>query len=259
MSLGLLLAVGCAPQNQSSDLSNNTDGIVGGKKIDSSDIAGRSTVGIYSKDVGYICTGTLVAPNVVLTAGHCVDAKAKEIVIIFAPEMKNAKKDQVRKVVQSVVHPQYSTEVKSKDMYDVALMKFEGQAPANYKIAPMLFDHGAIQTDLRTIVAGYGLSWTIGPKAGAGTLRTTDLRIKDANFSNTEVMLDQSITRGICSGDSGGPAYLMVNGVLHVWGVASRGDSLPGWLTPKCMLFSIFTRVDAHQAFIQDTITLLQE
>jgi secreted trypsin-like serine protease len=259
LSLGLLLAVGCAPQDQSTSLSNNADGIVGGKKIDATNIAGQSTVGIYSSDVGYICTGTLVAPNVVLTAGHCVDPKAKEIVIIFAPEMKNAKKDQIRKVVQSVVHPQYGHEVKAKDMYDVALMKFEGQAPAQYKVAPMLFDRSAIRTDSRTIVAGYGLSWTIGPKAGAGTLRTTDLKISDANFSNTEVLLDQSITRGICSGDSGGPAYLSINGVLHVWGVASRGDSLPGWLTPKCMLFSVFTRVDAHQAFIQDTITLLQE
>jgi secreted trypsin-like serine protease len=256
---GLLMTVGCAPQNQSSTLGNNADNIVGGKKIDASNIAGQSTVGIYARDVGYICTGTLVAPNVVLTAGHCVDLKAKEIEIMFAPEMKNAKADQIRKVVQAVIHPQYAKEVTAKDMYDVALMKFEGKAPVNYKIAPMLFDRGAIQKDVRTIVAGYGLNWTIGPKSGAGTLRTTDLRISDANYSNTEVMLDQSITRGICSGDSGGPAYLSVNGVLHVWGVASRGDSLPGWLTPKCMLFSIFTRVDAHQAFIQDTITLLQE
>jgi len=258
LSLGLLLAVGCAPQDQSS-LTNNADNIVGGKKIDVTNIAGQSTVGIYSKDVGYICTGTLVAPNVVLTAGHCVDKNSKEIVIMFAPEMKNAKKDQIRKVVQAVVHPQYGDEIKAKDMYDVALMKFEGQAPVAYKVAPMLFDRSAIRTDSRTIVAGYGLSWTIGPKAGAGTLRTTDLKISDANFSNTEVLLDQSVLRGICSGDSGGPAYLNINGVLHVWGVASRGDSLPGWLTPKCMLFSVFTRVDAHQAFIQDTMTLLQE
>ena len=259
LSLGLLMAVGCAPQNQSSDLGNSADNIVGGKKIDSTNIAGQSTVGIYAKDVGYICTGTLVAPNLVLSAGHCVDPKAQEIVIMFAPEMKNAKKEQVRKVVQAIVHPDYSTEMKAKDMYDIALMKFEGQAPSNYKVAPILFDRHPIQKGIRTIVAGYGLSWTIGPKAGAGTLRTTDLKISDANYSNTVVLLDQSITRGICSGDSGGPAYLEVDGVLQVWGVASRGDSLPGWLTPKCMLFSIFTRVEAHQVWIQDTMSQLAQ
>ena len=257
MSLALVMAVGCAPQNQQGPMNAVADAnIVGGKKIDNTNIAGQSTVGIYA-DIGYICTGTLIAQNIVLTAGHCVDAKAKKLVLIFGPEMKNATKEQARVVTATVVHKDYATEVKAKDMYDIALLKFEGGVPASYKVAPMLFDRGHIRTGMRTIVAGYGLSWTIGPKAGAGTLRTTDLEIDNANYSNTEAKLDQSVTRGICSGDSGGPAYLKVDGQLHVWGVASRGDSLPGWLTPKCMLFSIFTRVDAHQTWIEENMAAL--
>lgn len=255
----LFFLAACAPQNSENQIISGTDStsIVGGEKVSAASSIGRSTVGIYESKIGYICTGTLITNNLVLTAAHCVDPKAKDLVVIFAPEMKNASKEQIRRVTGQVVHKDYSGEVQTENTHDIAVLRFEGEAPAGYQAAPMLFEPGYLNNDVRTIVAGYGLNWTIVLSKGSGTLRTTELVLDDVNFSRTEVMLGQSLRRGICSGDSGGPAYLELNGQLHVWGVASRGDSLPGLLTPKCMLFSIFTRVDAHQAFIQDAITQL--
>jgi secreted trypsin-like serine protease len=51
----------------------------------------------------------------------------------------------------------------------------------------------------------------------------------------------------------------MEDGQLYVWGVASRGDSLPIPLVPKCMMFSVFTRVDAYQNWIIETVNQLNQ
>lgn len=246
-----LILAACSPVEMTAEVDAvAADSIVGGEKVARLSPVGRSTVGLYEKDIGYICSGTLIAKNLILTAAHCVDAKSKNLLAIFTTEIKNAKKDDLRKVTRWAVHPSYSEEMKAKDLGDIAIVRFEGTLPLGYEVAPILFDAQAVQKNKKTIVAGYGLNWTTLIKKGAGTLRTTKLDIDEPLYSRTEALLGQSMRRGICSGDSGGPAYFDINGRLHVWGVASRGDSLPGFFVPKCMLFSIFTRVDAYQDWI---------
>jgi len=250
----------CAPADMNGSFvqPDSQDNIVGGEPVGRLSAIGRSTVGIYESKIGYICTGTLVAKNIVLTAAHCVDPKAKDLRIIFAADMKGVAKERTRKVTNAIVHEKYTDKVVAQEMFDIALLKFEGEPVIGYTPAKILFDSSAVYSGMKTIVAGYGLNRTAIVQGGAGTLRTTNLEVDNANYSNTEALLGQSTSRGICSGDSGGPAYLQVNGELQVWGVASRGDSIPIPLIPKCMLFSIFTRVSAHQGWIVDNMNLLK-
>ncbi|MEN0060350.1 MAG: serine protease [Bdellovibrio sp.] len=255
----LALSLGaCSPSQQESLTAIPDAAVVGGKEISLSSPLAQSTVGIYESKLGYICSGTLIAPNLVLTAAHCVDPRAKNLGIYFASEMKKASPEQIRRVTGFVVHPGYNENVQSNDTADIAMLRFEGEVPAGYQAVPMLFDAKYVTNKTRTYVAGYGLNWTFLAKRGSGTLRAASLEVDEAYFTKTEAMLGQSVFKGICSGDSGGPAYVQINGQLYIWGVASRGDSIPLFIAPKCMLFSIYTRVDAYQSWISETMQSLQ-
>ena len=251
LALSLTMAA-CAPQNEQLSLDAQSDNaIVGGEKVARLSPIGRHTVGLYESKIGYICSGTLIAPNLVLTAAHCIDPQAKNLAVVFDTEIKKASKDRTRAVVDYRINPLWLTNQNEvRNTGDIAVLRFEGRAPAGYEPAPLLGDSQYLRNGATSTMAGYGLSWTFVIGAGSGTLRSTNLKIDDNNFSETEVMIGQSVKRGICSGDSGGPAYMQINGRLHVWGVASRGDSIPLLLAPKCMLFSVFTRVDVYQDWI---------
>jgi secreted trypsin-like serine protease len=96
-------------------------------------------------------------------------------------------------------------------------------------------------------LAGYGI--TDGKtRAGAGTLRKVEVKVSNAHFSATEVLFDQRNQAGACHGDSGGPAFLKVEGVSYLFGVTSRGyqDS-----QNDCAQYSIYTNILAQSSFIQ--------
>jgi secreted trypsin-like serine protease len=256
-SFSLLAA--CSQQPSVSIQTHDSNvGVVGGDEVVPSSNVGRSTVAVYDGKVGAICTGTLVAPTLVLTAAHCVSSDISKLVVVFAPKLKGVNKELVRRALGAVAHPLYSEKTPARDAHDIALVRFAGAAPAEYKTVPLLADYSLIRKGGSLRVAGYGLNWTWGVQLGAGTLRTTVLKVDDPNFSTTEFTLDQSIRRGVCSGDSGGPAYIEnSDGRLVVAGVVSRGDALPTPLIPKCFILSIFTRVDSYSPWISQTATQL--
>jgi secreted trypsin-like serine protease len=252
-SLSLLAACSQQPTAAIQTHESNT-GIVGGDDVSPSSNVGRSTVAVYDAKVGAICTGTLVAPTLVLTAAHCVRSDISKLIVVFAPKIKGVNKELVRKAIGAVPHPLYAEETPFRDAHDIALVRFAGSAPEGYQTVPLLADYSLIRKGGQIRVAGYGLNWTWGLQLGAGKLRTTVLQVDDPNFSATEFTLNQSIRRGVCSGDSGGPAYIEGrDGSLLVAGVVSRGDALPTPLIPKCFILSVFTRVDAYAPWIAQT------
>jgi hypothetical protein len=142
-----------------------------------------------------------------------------------------------------------------KDIGDVAIVKFSGGLPAGYKPAKLMRNKSDLVNGMDVVLAGYGISDGIA-KSGAGVLRKTQLKLSDANYSNTEVRFDQRSGTGACHGDSGGPAFAKVRGETLVFGVTSRGSEDKD---DTCGVFAIYTSIPGEIAFVDQAIAELNK
>ncbi len=263
LSLAGLLGA-CSPQVQSSVVpaGNSSSSIIGGVPVKSDESIAKTTVALVGvvkgedgKEGQFICTGSLLADNVVLTAGHCLP-EGGALYVVFATDLSQLKRENIRPVDKMMLHPQYGTENdKGEDAYDIALVRFSGAKADGYETAQILKDDSVLKKGTSVTLAGYGLTDGVN-KTSDDRLRKVDVKVYQ-NFGQTEMILDQSHGKGACHGDSGGPAFLNVGGVPYVWGVTSRGAGKEG--ADDCSLVSVYTRVQAHDKFIQDSLVELSK
>jgi len=253
----MLMACG-KTQNFSNVTSTPVAGVYGGSEVIPADPINSSIVALYSTDEGFLCTGSILTNDLILTAGHCIAKSPSKMVVIFGSKMienqKLAPGAIVRKAINGLHHPDYIPNVmKATMMNDVGLIRFDGGLPAGYKPATVLVNYKAhIQNGTPVVMAGYGISNVLF-KSGAGTLRKVNLSVSDANFSAAEASISQGVSKGICEGDSGGPSYLQANGKYLLWGVTSRGAGL--FTLAPCIFSSVYTRVDYYWSWFQTAAT----
>jgi len=190
-----------------------------------------------------------------------------------------------RNVTDAKVNPAYldpANEDKESDIGDIALIKFEGSLPEGYHPAEILNDDSILKRGVDITIAGFGVSNVyiepIDPKkvkdlqdaieygeiycydeantdcvtvemGGDGKLRKTHTLI--SSVQETEFRLDESTGHGTCSGDSGGPAYVAIEGKLFLTGVTSRGSAL-------CDNVGVYTNVVPYTEWITLTTPLLK-
>jgi len=202
----------------------------------------------------YICTGSLLAADTVVTAAHCVAEDLKAPVaaanmrLVFGlavtsmtttlPPLRTPSGYQYEPGWQGAVNGAESGE----DTHDIAVIHFDGGLPPGYAPAEVLPANVPLPAGTQVTLAGYGVDNGVTDD-GAGVLRiVTGVPILQP-LGQTEEALDQSSGIGSCSGDSGGPAFLNVDGKNLLWGVTSRGDQ-------TCAQFGIYTRITAYADFI---------
>jgi secreted trypsin-like serine protease len=158
---------------------------------------------------GTFCTGAAIARDLVLTAGHCIEADTTYKIV----EFDAAHEPHLLDVVSVARHPQFNlkTLFAHRATADVALLKMARPLPAAVvpaRLGPP--DFRAKLGDTLTVF-GYGLAIRGDGKSG-GTLRAAKLRVT-GKPGNLQVRLVDPATggtrssMGACTGDSGAPVF----------------------------------------------------
>jgi len=177
---------------------------------------------------GATCTGTLVAPRVVLTAAHCI----RDIPAGTLPDVYHGTSlVTTRRVAASSMgaHPKFC-ESCDEDVHDFGYVILASDIPLDFTPARPVVEQddwdAIMQEGTALTLVGYGQSDDADPAdpyLGAGTKREVTTRITRLSATHLELRADESGS-GTCEGDSGGPAFAKApDGTRRLAGVLSRG------------------------------------
>lgn len=208
------------------------------------------------------CSGTLVAPNVILTAAHCLDVAAtyastfstmppSSLAIYVGDDPSVDILDHLYLASATLINPGYDRFALQND---IALVRISGTVTETSPIAPLPASLGFTSADIGSTINFAGFGQTETGSAGVklqvdgvlGGLGCTVAGCPDAGFAASQISYAQA-TNGPCFGDSGGPAFLDRGGVPYVAGVTSYGDA-------NCTQYGVSTRVDAYESFISNFV-----
>jgi secreted trypsin-like serine protease len=185
------------------------------------DGVGRSVVTVIGSR-GTFCSGALIAPDLVLSAAHCVMPGADYKIVLY----DERRQPQLREVKRIASNPQFNVQgiLAHRASADVALLQLvepittKTPAPSGAPLEP-------IAVGARFTVAGIGVTQRGDGKSG-GTIRAASL-VTTGQPGRLQIRLVDPATNnvreglGACTGDSGAPVFEEQNGHAVIIGVVS--------------------------------------
>ncbi len=266
----LLVACGGSAEFDREKTGSASSAIQGGRADTSA--TDNFAIGVVNK-FGGVCTATLIAPNLVLTARHCVTKPTADDVVTCASTFSDNVDPQYLEVTTSPNIYKAGTYHKALEVItptssafcgnDIALIILADNVaaseatPVTPAVQFAITDHSKVSDKI--VAIGFGVTNPSATDSGQRRIRT-DIAITcvpgDSAFASCAdhagVELDDKaefVTQGwVCAGDSGSGAFDQASfdsGKPIVLGTLSRGPQ-----TNDTCLAAIYTRTDAHADLI---------
>ncbi|KAJ3087314.1 hypothetical protein HK102_011370 [Quaeritorhiza haematococci] len=266
-ALALSALVSAAPVDPAERSSDPPIAVVGGDPVGNQDK--YPWIVSLQQNNRHFCGGSLIAPNVVMTAGHCTSTWASPTsykAVAHRYDLRKSSKDEAGidfDVVKFYIHPNYTTS-NGAPINDIALWSVK--LKNNFSLQPPVVAGLAVESTVpanasNVLVIGWGTTregGSVSPVLMEAAVPVIDNPTCAKLYSGyTGVIIDSVVCAGLfeggkdtCQGDSGGPLFQVVDGKVVVGGITSWGDGCARKNKP-----GVYTRVGSHVNWIQETLS----